>query len=118
MLSVLDDDIYDDEDEDFPGKSVADIKRLRKHIREQFLNSPNPYVKKKRIVREPRSKVDKTVYKANGEQAREVPPMEGRVGRGPRVGRGMVENQVDAADENGFEVLSFRNSYNHMQVQD
>ncbi len=50
------------------------------------------------------AKVDKTVYKANGEQAREVPPMEGRVVRGPRVGRGMVENQVDAADENGFEV--------------
>lgn len=62
FLGNSNDDIYDDEEEDFPGKSVADIKRLRKHIREQFLNSPNPYVKKKRIVREPRSKVDKTVY--------------------------------------------------------
>ena len=50
------------------------------------------------------AKVDKTVYKANGEQAREVPPMEGRVKRGPRVGRGMVENQVDMAQDNGFEV--------------
>lgn len=37
------------------------------------------------------AKGDKTVYKANGEQAREVPTQEGRVKRGPRVGRGMVE---------------------------
>lgn len=41
------------------------------------------------------AKVDKTVYKANGEQAREVPPMEGRVKRGPRVGRGMVEEHAE-----------------------
>ena len=40
------------------------------------------------------AKVDKTVYKANGEQAREVPPMEGRVKRGPRMGRGMVEGAL------------------------
>lgn len=39
---------------------------------------------------------DKTVYKANGEQAREVPPQEGRVKRGPRVGRSMVEEPVEA----------------------
>ena len=47
------------------------------------------------------NKVDKTVYKANGEQAREIPPMEGRVKRGPRVGRGMVEEngQMDDAFE-------------------
>lgn len=38
------------------------------------------------------AKIDKTVYKANGEQAREVSAMEGRVKRGPRVGRGVVEN--------------------------
>lgn len=36
------------------------------------------------------NKTEKTVYKANGEQAREVPPMEGNVKRGPRVGRGEV----------------------------
>ena len=41
------------------------------------------------------AKVDKTVYKANGEQAREIPPMEGRVKRGPRVGRGMVEEHAE-----------------------
>lgn len=40
------------------------------------------------------AKVDKKVYKANGEQERVVPPMEGRVTRGPRVGRGMVEEPV------------------------
>lgn len=34
------------------------------------------------------NKTERTVYKANGEQAREVPPMEGNVKRGPRVGRG------------------------------
>ncbi len=38
------------------------------------------------------SKVDKAVYKANGTQSREIPPMEGNVKRGPRVGRAMVEN--------------------------
>lgn len=41
------------------------------------------------------AKTDKTVYKANGEQAREIPPMEGRVKRGPRVGRGMVEETME-----------------------
>lgn len=45
------------------------------------------------------AKVDKTVYKANGEQAREVPPMEGRITRGPRVGRGMIEGQTQAGEE-------------------
>lgn len=46
------------------------------------------------------AKVDKTVYKANGEQERVVPPMEGRVTRGPRVGRGMVEEPAaDAKKE-------------------
>lgn len=44
------------------------------------------------------AKVDKTVYKANGEQAREIPPMEGRVKRGPRVGRGMVEGHTQSEE--------------------
>ena len=44
-------------------------------------------------------KGDKTVYKANGEQAREVPPQEGRVKRGPRVGRGLVEENAAAPAE-------------------
>jgi hypothetical protein len=55
-------------------------------------------------------KVDKTVYKANGEQAREVPPMEGRVKRGPRVGRSVVDESVEiktvGAENAGFEVTT------------
>ncbi|MCM1157683.1 MAG: hypothetical protein NC300_03240 [Bacteroidales bacterium] len=55
------------------------------------------------------AKVDKTVYKANGEQAREAASVEGRVKRGPRVGRGMVEEypmtegytEVNEADSAG-----------------
>lgn len=57
------------------------------------------------------AKTDKTVYKANGEQAREIPPMEGRVKRGPRVGRGMVDETAEggatdtaATAESAFEV--------------
>ena len=50
------------------------------------------------------AKVDKTVYRANGEQAREVPPMEGRVKRGPRVGRSMVEES--ASVEDAFEITT------------
>ncbi|MDE6433466.1 MAG: hypothetical protein K2L07_04485 [Lachnospiraceae bacterium] len=59
------------------------------------------------------AKTDKTVYKANGEQAREIPPMEGRVKRGPRVGRSMIDEMaegsaVDAAAtvEDAFEVTT------------
>ena len=59
------------------------------------------------------AKTDKTVYKANGEQAREVPPMEGRVKRGPRVGRSMIDEMaeggaIDAAAtaEDAFEVTT------------
>ncbi len=57
------------------------------------------------------AKTDKTVYKANGEQAREIPPMEGRVKRGPRVGRSMVDETAEggvtdtaATAESAFEV--------------
>lgn len=56
-------------------------------------------------------KTDKTVYKANGEQAREVSPMEGRVKRGPRVGRSMIDEMAEgsamdaaATAEDAFEV--------------
>lgn len=59
------------------------------------------------------AKTDKTVYKANGEQAREVPPMEGRVKRGPRVGRGMIDESAEgttvntaATKESAFEVTT------------
>lgn len=49
-------------EEDFPGKRVADIARLRHHIRDEFQNSPNPYVRKKRLVSEPKNFVDKEAY--------------------------------------------------------
>ncbi|MDD6070203.1 MAG: hypothetical protein PUC12_05215 [Clostridiales bacterium] len=52
------------------------------------------------------AKTDKTVYKANGEQAREVPPMEGRVKRGPRVGRGMVDETSESVGTNNTAVDS------------
>ncbi len=69
------------------------------------------------------AKVDKTVYKANGEQAREVSSMEGRVKRGPRVGRGMVEEnaQVDDAFEittQSMESVSAGNTGKSMGVID
>lgn len=50
------------------------------------------------------TKVDKTVYKANGEQARDASTMEGRVKRGPRVGRAMVEG--NGVQDNAFEVTT------------
>ena len=48
--------------EDFPGQKVKDIKRLRRHIREQFKKSPNPYIIKQREVRVPSYEVDKNAY--------------------------------------------------------
>lgn len=53
-------EVYDEEDdEDFPGKPVANIDRLRKYLKVQFLNNPNPYVKKRRIVREALHRISK-----------------------------------------------------------
>jgi len=45
------------------------------------------------------NKVDKTSLKPNGIQDREVPPMEGNVKRGPRMGRPVVENNAPAGGE-------------------
>ncbi len=52
----------DDEYEDFPGREVVDLKKLRKHVRDMFKNSPNPYVEKRRVVHEPQSPVNKEAY--------------------------------------------------------
>ena len=60
----------DDFDEDFPTRKVADIKKLKKHVRDQFKNSPNPYVKKTRVVREPQSAVNKEEYTTSMYQSR------------------------------------------------
>lgn len=57
--SHRDDDLYE---EDFPGRAVKDIKRVRRHVADQFKTSPNPYVERQRTVREPRSKVNTATY--------------------------------------------------------
>ncbi len=59
-LTASDDD--DDDFEDFPGREVINLHRLREHIRDQFRTNPNPYVNVPRIVREPKYHVDKEAY--------------------------------------------------------
>lgn len=59
-LTIRDDD--DDDYEDFPGHAVANLQKLRKHIREQFRMNPNPYVERQRIVHEPKNPVNKETY--------------------------------------------------------
>ena len=92
-----------------PAQQGAPTKKVKKKIvkkRNPVLHTPQTAQETvaKTLEAAAAAKVDKTVYKANGEQAREVPPMEGRVKRGPRVGRGVVENQVDSNDQDSFEV--------------
>lgn len=92
-----------------PAQQAAPTKKVKKKIvkkRNPVLHTPQTAQETvaKTLEAAAAAKVDKTVYKANGEQAREVPPMEGRVKRGPRVGRGVVENQVDSNDQDSFEV--------------
>lgn len=91
------------------GQQAAPTKKVKKKIvkkRNPVLHTPQTAQETvaKTLEAAAAAKVDKTVYKANGEQAREVPPMEGRVIRGPRVGRGMVENQVETGEQDAFEV--------------
>lgn len=59
---LVEDEEYD---EDFPGKRVANLLHLRKHIRHQFERHPNPYVERKKSVREPKKSVDKEQYLNN-----------------------------------------------------
>ena len=59
LISISDDE---DEYEDFPSRKIANLQRLRKHIRDMFKNSPNPYVEKRRVVHEPQSPVNKETY--------------------------------------------------------
>lgn len=59
LISTSDDD---DKYENFPGREVTNLQKLRKHVRDMFNNSPNPYVEKKRVVCEPQSPVDKEAY--------------------------------------------------------
>ena len=62
--------------------------------------------------------IDKTVYKANGEESRDVPPMEGRVKRGPRVGRGWVEEHLQGEDMNPVDAESNNSEAKSLGVVD
>ena len=55
----IEDDSDNDEDEDFPGKPVADLQRLKEQIRSQFQSNPNPIEEKQQTVREPKYSIDK-----------------------------------------------------------
>ncbi len=84
-----------------------------KKIKKKIIKRRNPVIQTPQTAQETvaktleaaaATKVDKTVYKANGEQAREASSVEGRVKRGPRVGRGVVENAGSIDD--AFEVTT------------
>ena len=93
--------------------SLTEQKERKKIVRKRnpVLHTPQTAQEtvKKTLEAAAAMKPDRTVYKANGEQAREIPLMEGKVKRGPRVGRGMVENQVTLAEKDaaqkGMEVI-------------
>lgn len=85
----------------------------KKKIKKKIIKRRNPVIQTPQTAQETvaktleaaaAAKVDKTVYKANGEQARDAANMEGRVKRGPRVGRNMVED--NGQDDNPFEVTT------------
>lgn len=59
LISTSDED---EEHEDFPGRKVVNLQKLRKHVRDMFKNSPNPYVEKNRVIHEPQSPVNKEAY--------------------------------------------------------
>lgn len=48
--------------EEFPGKKVVNLVKLRKHIQDKFKNNPNPYIENNRIVYEPKFPVNKDFY--------------------------------------------------------
>lgn len=52
----------EDEEEDFPGKAVTDLEKLRKHVYDCFKMNPNPYVEKKQVIRVPKNSVNKDAY--------------------------------------------------------
>lgn len=52
------DDLDNDEDEDFPGKSVVNLQRLKEQIHSQFQFAPNPIKEKRVFVRKPTYSID------------------------------------------------------------
>lgn len=99
------------ETENTAGEGVPAGTGQTKKVKKKIVKKRNPVLHTPQTAQETvaktleaaaAAKVDKTVYKANGEQAREVPPVEGRITRGPRVGRGMVEGHAQAGDDKAF----------------
>lgn len=99
------------EKENAAGEGVPAGTGQAKKVKKKIVKKRNPVLHTPQTAQETvaktleaaaAAKVDKTVYKANGEQAREVPPVEGRITRGPRVGRGMVEGHTQAEDGKAF----------------
>lgn len=87
---------------------VMDEAGNEKKVKKKIIKKRNPVIHTPQTAQEAVAKTveaavanksDMTVYKANGEQAREVPPMEGKVKRGPRVGRGEVTEAAAAKEE-------------------
>lgn len=52
------DDSDNDEDEDFPGKSVVNLQRLKEQIHSQFQSNPNPIEEEQITVRKPKYSID------------------------------------------------------------
>lgn len=86
------------------GSDTA-VENGQKKVKKKIVKKRNPVIHTPQTAQETVAKtveaarkVDKTVYMANEEQPREVPAMEGRVKRGPRVGRGLVEEHSRSSD--------------------
>ncbi len=84
-----------------------------KQVKKKIIKRRNPVIQTPQTAQETvaktleaaaAAKVDKTVYKANGEQSRDASTMEGLVKKGPRVGRNVVEENT--ASDDAFEVTT------------
>lgn len=91
-----------------PSHNQENQDGTEKKVKKKIIKKRNPVIHTPQTAQEAvaktveaanANKTEKTVYKANGEQAREVPPMEGKVKRGPRVGRGEVTENTVSTDE-------------------
>lgn len=59
LVNVSDED---EEYEDFPGRVVLNLQKLKKIVRKQYETNPNPYVEKQQIVHIPKYPVNKEAY--------------------------------------------------------
>lgn len=99
--------------------SVSQGDDSEKKVKKKIIKKRNPVIHTPQTAQETVAKTleaaasvktDKTVYKANGEQAREVSSMEAKATRGPRVGRGaagdMTPDDVIEVTEQDFNSVS------------